>query len=52
MEGAAIKVTTMKDAAHAYLDQLEAAGRVLGDRVPAVPGDNPDELPNRPRWVQ
>lgn len=32
------------------LDALEAVGVVLTTQVPAIPGDNPDELSNAPRF--
>ncbi len=32
------------------LDALEAVGVILATQVPAIPGDNPDELSNAPRF--
>ncbi len=32
-----------------FLASLDAAGGVLAEHVPALDGDNPDELPNAPR---
>ena len=32
-----------------FLDGLASAGRVLATHLPSLDGDNPDEIPNRPR---
>ncbi len=32
-----------------FLEGLKAAGALLAEHLPAKPGDNPDEIPNKPR---
>ncbi len=42
-------ISTRAESLEDFLEILRAIGKVLASHVPAIEGDNPDEIPNAPR---